>query len=759
MRQAQFRPILILFGLFLIALAVRSIYFFELSQIPYFDTVLPVFDHSNFDLGALNFADGDWLARSPNNSYSPLYKYCLGIIYFIFGRNFYVVYGLQFTMGAIGAVLIFLIGKKLFDVRVGFLAFLGFSLYSTELIYEGIILRAAFISFLGILSFYILIRLRESPSPLMLVGSALVLSLFFQSRPNTFLCLPVVIFYIHKYVFQAWEPKSRLKGWGMFLTPLLLSFIPLLVQCYLVHGRFVFFDSSGSTAFMAGNFIDYPGAGFDPKLLRQYQKEYQMENLSPISFIIQQLMIDPFGFLSMVWRKLFFYFNDLEGASNLSIYLYLENSKILPFMISHFSLFSALGLMGIVLALQKREKIFLLYAFLASLILSVVLFHVVSRFRVPSAPFLILFAAYAIGRACNWYSGREYKPIAVFVMIFLFLFYVLQVPDGYTRIRYVDYCNWSSAYMSEEKWFDVDKGETYAIKCLQEKAKVNLDRDVANANLASIYKLYSSYLIQEQDQITGKILQDAFSVDPFDSELYRMYSSFQLGQNQIGLAIRYLQISRIANKNDVVPLKSLIQLYYASNSDPGRLLAALKVVLPEEKNLKIAQKVKDEIFRLEMLLFEKRDEVKIYSEKARKYLSEGKWQEALEVYEKLNIFNASDARLLIDQGMVHENLNDTERALNSFYDALLVDGENPELNKNLGNYYLSSGNLALAILHWTRYLDTSPKEGEYFSIQKSFRFYSKQLGMKTLPKKIFGLSKEQNSTLYKIYQNMKVQLG
>ena len=750
---------LILSGLFLIALAVRGIYFFELSQIPYFDTVLPVYDHSNFDLGALSFAEGDWLAQSPNNSYSPLYKYFLGIIYFLFGRNFYVVYGLQFTMGALGAVLIFLIGKRLFDLRVGFLAFAGFSLYSTEIIYEGIILRAAFITFFGIASFYMLLRLREFPGPVMLVGCALVLSLFFQARPNTFLCFPFVIFYIHKYVFEAWERPSRLKGWGLFLIPFLLSLIPLLVQCYLVHGRFVFFDSSGPTAFMAGNFIDYPGAGFDPMLLKSFQKEYQMENLSPASFVFQQIIIDPVGFLKMIGLKLYFYFNDLEGPSNLSIYLYLENSRILPFMISHFSLFSALGLMGIVLAVQKKEKIFLLYAFLASLILSVIIFHVVSRFRVPSAPFMILFAAYAVGRAYNWWCQREYKPVAVFVMTFIILFYALRVPENYTGVRYVDYCNWSSAYMTEEKWFDVDKAETYAIQCLEEKGKVNFDIGVTNASLASIYKLYGAFLIQGQDEIAGKVLKQAFSVDPFDSELYRMYADFQVGRNKVGLAIRHLHISRIANKNDAKPLQSLIQLYYANNADPGRLLAALKVILPAEKNPKLAQRVRDEIFRLERLLLEKTDEVQISAKKARKYFSEGKWKAALKEYEQLNTFNATDARLLMEEGMVHENLNDGERALNSFYDALLIDGENLELNKNLGNYYLSSGNLVLAILHWARFLETSPQETEYFSIQERLRFYSKQLRMTSLSKQIFGLSKEHNRQLYKVYRNMNVQLG
>ena len=200
-------------------------------------------------------------------------------------------------------------------------------------------------------------------------------------------------------------------------------------------------------------------------------------------------------------------------------------------------------------------------------------------------------------------------------------------------------------------------------------------------------------------------------------------------------------------------------LYYANNDDPGRILAALKVVLPTEKNPELAQKVRNEILKLERALAEKRDEVKIISKKARKLFSEKKWQPALKEYEKLNAFNASDATLLIEEGIVHENLNDEERAINSFYDALLIEAENPELNKNLGNYYLSDGNLVLAILHWKRYLEISSQEEEYISVQKRLRFYSQQLRLKSLSKQIFGLSKEQNRQLFKIYRNMNVQLG
>jgi hypothetical protein len=109
--------------------------------------------------------------------------------------------------------------------------------------------------------------------------------------------------------------------------------------------------------------------------------------------------------------------------------------------------------------------------------------------------------------------------------------------------------------------------------------------------------------------------------------------------------------------------------------------------------------------------------------------------------------------------MMCEYLNDEEQALDSFCDALPVEEENPELNKNMGNYYLSKKVLVKAILHWARYLEISPQGKENLSTQEWQKLCSHQLKMKSLPKQNFCLSHEQNWRLYKVYRNMKVQLG
>ena len=751
MGQPKFRNFLILVGLFLIPLSVRFFYLLELSQTPFFDTVLKSFDHYNFDLGAQSFAQGDWLAQSPNNTYSPLYKYFLGVIYYVFGRNFYAIYGIQFVLGALGSVLIFLIGKKLFDARVGFIAFLGFAFYSTEIIYEGIILRAAFITFLAILSFYLLLRLQESCMPSRLVISALVLSLFFQSRPNTFICLPFIMVFLHKYVFEKWSPAERLKGWALFAVPLCFSFVPLLVQCYMVHGEFVFFDASGPRAFLAGNFIDYPGFGFNPNLLLQFQKENNLENLSPASFVFQQIMNDPFGFMGLYLRKIYFYFNNLESASNISPYLYQESSKILPYLLTHFSLFSSLGLIGVVLAIRNKEKIFLLHSYLIAMILSVSVFYVVARFRVPSAPFLILFSAYAVGRVLNGLGQKQYKSVGIIGLVFLSLLYGFRAPENHTSVRYVDYCNWGYAHMLEEKWFDLEKAENYGIDCYRSQGPVNSGPRPGFVLLTTLYKLYGFYLMSQQSERAETVLRNGISIDPFSSESYRMLAEIEEKRGNVESAIRNLHLSMMADRSDPSPFKELIRIYYQSKSDPGRMLAVLKAILPIEKDLEKISMVKNQILKLSKMVDENKGFVDITTERAERLFLEGQWEAALKEFKSINAFNHSNAVLLLKQGAVYERLGEKEKALAMYYDLLLIEPENPGLNKNLGNYYFSMGENALAVLHWTRYLDVVSGTEDSQLIQSRLNSMAGQLSKGSLEKQVHKLSPEENRKLYNIF--------
>lgn len=499
-------PIGFLVALFCFAFLVRIVYLLDLANNPLFDAFPQAVDHWNFDQSAINFSEGDWLARARNNAFSPLYKYFLGILYWVSSRNFYFIYGVQFFLGSISSVLIYLIGRNIFNHRVGLFAFAGFALFTTQIIYEGILLRASFISFLGVLSFYCLLRLPHKRDIQTLIFTVLILSFFFQARPNTLLCLPLVCVYLSRQGFGDIQLAERKRKWKVFWATLILSFIPLLVQCYIVHGKFVFFDASGPHTFISGNLTGYSGVGFDLKVVEDYQKESVLGYGSNIKYLIGHILSDPVGFFLLYVRKLFFFFNDFEPPTNISVYLYKEFAPVTKWLWSHYGLFAALGLTGIIVAIKKKKGHFLLGAYLISLTLAILIFLNESRYRIPVIPFYILFAGYGLDFIIQAFCAKAFRDGAASFLAASILFYTFLPINGLIPIRADDFNNMAQVL--------VMRGEI-------KESNVYLDRALAlfpeNAQVQFNKGLY--HYAKSEYEISASFFEKAFSLDPSEEDI------------------------------------------------------------------------------------------------------------------------------------------------------------------------------------------------------------------------------------------------
>jgi tetratricopeptide (TPR) repeat protein len=515
-----------LIALFCFAYLVRIVYLFELVDNPLFDAFPEAVDHWNFNEAAVNFSEGDWLARSRNNAFSPLYKYFLGILYWISSQNFYFIYGVQFFLGALSSVLIYLIGRNIFNPRAGLFAFVGFALFTTQIIYEGILLRASFISFLGVLSFYCLLRLPHKRDIQTLIFTVLILSFFFQARPNTLLCLPLICVYLSRQGFGDIQLAERKQKWKIFWATLILSLIPLLVQCYIVHGKFVFFDASGPHTFISGNLTAYSGVGFDLEVVEDYQKESVLGYASNIKYLMGHIFSDPVGFFLLYVRKLFFFFNDFEPPTNISVYLYKEFTPITNWFWNHFSLFTALGLTGILVALKRREGHFLLGSYIGSLTLAILIFLNESRYRIPVIPYYILFAGYGLDVIIQAFRSRAFRDGTASLLAASILFYVFQPVKGLIPIRADDFNNMA---------------QVLEIRGKMEEANSYLDRGLAlfpeNSQVQFNKGLY--HYAKEEYQGSVSFFEKAFTLDPSNKDVkpnlakvYFKLSGQELEKNQ-----------------------------------------------------------------------------------------------------------------------------------------------------------------------------------------------------------------------------------
>jgi len=420
----------------------RVAYLSDLEKNPFFDYVPPAFDQYNFDQGAQNFARGDWLARSPNNQYSPVYKYFLGSIYWCVGRNFSVVFFVQFLLGSLSAVLVFLIGKSLFDYRVGLAASLVFSLYGPNLFYEGILLRECLAPFFALLSLYLLIRLRENPSTFTAILGGASLSLFLQNRPSVLFVFPLLYFYCKELKGPVVSARLRLMA-GTFLVFSLLG----LLQCYWVHHRFVFFDDSGPITLLTGNVTDFPGSEWTATpLIEKFRRTNRMTYPNVLREILRGAVRDPEGFLALYGRKIYYLFHAHEFPSNVNYYLFQEFSPLLRTPWSRFSIFTSLGLVGMVLGMAKFRRFLLLYCFFTGISLSIILVYVPGRFRLPLIPIMMLFAAYAVSRFAACLKEGRVRQAALLLVSSLVLFLVFDQDIPGPWIRDIDYVHLGEAY-------------------------------------------------------------------------------------------------------------------------------------------------------------------------------------------------------------------------------------------------------------------------------------------------------------------------
>jgi tetratricopeptide (TPR) repeat protein len=146
--------------LLLVAAAFRAVYFVLYSR----DAVLfdgPILDARIYDTWARGIASGDWLG--PEAFYlSPLYPYVLGVLYFIFGHSFALIYGLQSLLGLVNIALIHRLGSSIFGPRAGLYAACGAALYAPFPLFETKLLGATLGLSLHLVALTLLAR-AESP--------------------------------------------------------------------------------------------------------------------------------------------------------------------------------------------------------------------------------------------------------------------------------------------------------------------------------------------------------------------------------------------------------------------------------------------------------------------------------------------------------------------------------------------------------------------------------------------------------------------
>src|SRR5206468_1429717 len=101
----------------------------------------------------------------------------------------------------------------------------------------------------------------------------------------------------------------------------------------------------------------------------------------------------PADFFRVLRQKAALFWNEYEIPDNLDIYFFNRYSSLMRLWLPAFGTVAPLGVLGMVLCIREWRRIWPLYLFVLGYFVSVILFYVFSRYRLPVVPFLMVFAA------------------------------------------------------------------------------------------------------------------------------------------------------------------------------------------------------------------------------------------------------------------------------------------------------------------------------------------------------------------------------
>ncbi|MFC1525139.1 ArnT family glycosyltransferase, partial [Planctomycetota bacterium] len=147
----------LLLVIFLIALGLRVGFVLTLENKFYFP------DSYQYDTVAQNIISGNGFMVSENlrAGRPPAYPLFLSISYLLFGKSLFVIRFIQALLSTLSCLVVYLIGKKVFDQRTGLIAAVITAIYPFFIFFSGLILTETIFILLLLVFIYLLINLEQ----------------------------------------------------------------------------------------------------------------------------------------------------------------------------------------------------------------------------------------------------------------------------------------------------------------------------------------------------------------------------------------------------------------------------------------------------------------------------------------------------------------------------------------------------------------------------------------------------------------------
>jgi len=223
--------------LFVLALAVRVAFVLTLENRYYY------FDTAHYDKAAKaliagqGFGEGYEFSQFFRKEYAltPLYPIFLAAIYFIFGPNFLAVRLVESLLGAFLCLLIYKIGKRVFNETVGLWAGYISAIFPHLIFLCGLLYVENLFTFLLAAGLWFCFRWHDERRTAHIALASLLFGLACLGRPVVFAFYPFLalwmIFIVHG------ERRNRIIATAVVVAITILTLAPWTIRNYLIFGK------------------------------------------------------------------------------------------------------------------------------------------------------------------------------------------------------------------------------------------------------------------------------------------------------------------------------------------------------------------------------------------------------------------------------------------------------------------------------------------------------------------------------------------
>ncbi len=352
---------------------------------------------------AVFISQGDLLANSPYFR-APLYPLWLGAVFKFSGGSLLFARVAQLIGGCLTLLLIFKIGLKLTNYKAATVAALLYLLYPISTFFEAELLLDWLFVLLALASFYFIFYGKSNLHKLLIGG--LLFGLAAITRPTILiLIIPVLIYFLQGFRDIKLRKKT-VTNCAKFALVVVLTIAPVTAINFLGSGQLIPVSYQGGINFYIGNNSSSDGMtaalppfGKDWTIEEadwlQYQQtgkrlKYSEQSSFWMSKTIGEIVDQPGQFLSLLAKKSYYLISGNEISNNRPLQEAVFGNHILRLLPVRFSLLLSLAIIPFFISRELRRKLYpILFAVLIYGI-TLTLFFISSRFRLPLIPFLAI---------------------------------------------------------------------------------------------------------------------------------------------------------------------------------------------------------------------------------------------------------------------------------------------------------------------------------------------------------------------------------